>query len=93
MPVLFVIPGALRSLADNHDEVRVEGKATTLSDALARLWAAYPALRDRVLTEAGDVRPHINIFVDGANAREIGGLDAAVGADAEVVLLPAVSGG
>jgi molybdopterin synthase sulfur carrier subunit len=93
MPVVFVIPGALRPLADNRDEVRIEGSATTLAGALARLWTAHPALRDRVMTEAGDVRPHINIFVDGANAREIGGLDAAVGVDAEVVLLPAVSGG
>ena len=93
MPVLFIIPGALRGLIGGRDEVTIDGAAGSLSDSLSRLWTACPALRDRVMTEAGDVRPHINIFVDGANARDIGGLAAPVGADAEVVLLPAVSGG
>jgi molybdopterin converting factor small subunit len=46
-----------------------------------------------VLTELDEVRPHINVFVDGINVRDAGGMDAPVAADAEVVLLPAVSGG
>ena len=93
MAVVFVIPGALRALAGNRGEVRVEGAAGSLEAALSRLWAEHPALRDRVVTELGDVRPHINIFVDGRNARDAGGLAAPVSDGAEVVLLPAVSGG
>jgi molybdopterin converting factor small subunit len=45
------------------------------------------------MTERGDLRPHINVFVDGENIRFAGGLDAPVGADAEIIILPAVSGG
>ncbi len=63
--VLFVIPGALRALAGNRAEVRLERAAGPLGDALSRLWAECPALKDRVMTETGEVRPHINIFVDG----------------------------
>jgi molybdopterin synthase sulfur carrier subunit len=92
MSVLFVIPGALRELAGNRSEVRIEG-AGPLSDALFLLWAECPALRDRILTELGEVRPHINIFVDGENVRSSGGLDATVRDGAEVFLIPAVSGG
>ena len=93
MAVTFVIPGPLRELAGNRDEIQIEGAAGPLSGALAKLWEACPAIRDRVLTERGDVRPHINIFVDGEHVRQVGGLDAPVRDGAEVMLLPAVSGG
>jgi molybdopterin synthase sulfur carrier subunit len=93
MPVLFVIPGALRPLAGDRPEIRAPFDGGSLAQALEVLWAAAPALRDRVLTERDEVRPHINVFVDGRNARDIGALDAPVDVDAEIVLLPAVSGG
>ena len=50
-------------------------------------------MRDRVITERGDVRQHINIFVDGESIRDCGGLTARVRDGAEIVILPAVSGG
>jgi molybdopterin converting factor small subunit len=93
MAVSFVIPGALRELAGNRSDVRVDGAAGSLGDALSRLWAECPAVRDRVLTERGDVRPHINIFIDGENSRYAGGLAAPVRDGAEIMLIPAVSGG
>lgn len=93
MAVVFMIPGALRELAGNRSEIRVDAAAGPLSAALVRLWAECPAVRDRVLTEAGRVRPHINIFVDGDNIRDAAGLETAVRTDSEVFILPAVSGG
>lgn len=93
MAVLFVIPGALRELAGNRGEVRVSGAPRTVADALALLWAQCPAVRDRVITERGDVRPHINIFVDGENIHYSGGLQTPVGDGSEILLLPAISGG
>jgi molybdopterin converting factor small subunit len=97
MAVLFVLPGALRELAGNRDEVRLEfedvGVAGPLSVALSRLWAECPALRDRVITELGEVRPHVNIFVDGEDIRYTGGLAAPVRDGSEIFLIAAVSGG
>ena len=93
MAVLFVIPGALRGLAGNREEVRVESAAGPLSAVLSRLWAECPALRDRVITELGEVRPHVNIFVDGEDIRHSGGLAAPVRDGAEIFLIAAVSGG
>jgi molybdopterin converting factor small subunit len=93
MAVLFVIPGPLRELAGNRTDVAVDGAAGSVRDALARLWAECPGIRDRVLTERDEVRPHVNIFVDGENIRFAGGLDAPVRDGAEVILLPAISGG
>jgi sulfur-carrier protein len=93
MPVLFVIPGALRALADNRSEIGAPFEGGSLAEALDALWRAAPALRDRVLTELDEVRPHINVFVNGRNARDIGGMTARVDPSAEIVMLPAVSGG
>ena len=93
MAVLFMIPGALRELAGNQSEIRIEAAPGPLSHALQQLWAECPALRDRVLTELGRVRPHVNIFVDGENSRFTGGLETTVREDSEVYIVPAVSGG
>jgi molybdopterin synthase sulfur carrier subunit len=93
MSVVFILPGALREYAGHRDEVRLETGSGSLAEALSRLWAECPGIRDRVMTELGEVRPHINIFVDGENVRYLGGLDAPVPDGAEVFLVPAVSGG
>jgi molybdopterin synthase sulfur carrier subunit len=93
VPVVFVISGALRQFGGGRGDVRIDGAAGPLAVALATLWRECPAMRDRVLTERGQVRPHINIFVDGEDIRYSGGLDTAVADGAEVFLVPAVSGG
>ena len=93
MAYVFVIPGPLRELAGNRGEVRVDGKATAVSDALSLLWTQWPGLRDRVLTERGEVRMHVNIFVDGESIRDAAGLGTPVRDGAEIFILPAVSGG
>lgn len=93
MSLTFVIPGPLRELAVNRGEVRIDGAAGSLSDALSWLWTECPALRDRVVTELGELRPHINIFVDGESIRYSGGFDTAVRDGAEIFILPALSGG
>ncbi len=91
--MVFLIPAPLREAAGNRGEVRVEGKDGSLADALALLWASCPGVRDRVLTERGEVRPHVNIFVDGESIRFAEGLATRVHPRSEIVILPAVSGG
>ncbi len=93
MSFTFVMPGPLRELTGNRGEVRVDGAARSVSEALSLLWSRCPAVRDRVITELGEVRPHVNIFVDGESIRDAGGLGAPVRDGAEIFILPALSGG
>jgi len=93
MSCVVLIPGALRELADNRSQVPLDGRAASIGDALSLLWNECPGVRDRVLTELGDVRPHVNIFVDGENIRYAGGMSAPLREGSEIMIVPAVSGG
>lgn len=93
MAVVFVIPGALREFSRGRSDVRLEGHAKTLGEALTLLWSECPGARDRVMNERGEVRTHINIFVDGEDIRRNGALGAPVRDGSEIIILPAVSGG
>jgi len=93
MSYLFVIPGPLRELAGGRSEIRLDGAARSVYDALSLLGTHYPKVRDRIVTELGEVRPHINIFIDGDSFRDTGGLAAPIRNGAEILILPAVSGG
>jgi molybdopterin converting factor small subunit len=91
--VIFHIPAALREFAGARSSVAIEHGPAILNDVLAELWRVYPGLRDRIITEQGQVRPHINIFIGDENIRYLGGLAAHVSPDAVISIIPAVSGG
>lgn len=89
----FHIPAALREFAGGRSSIEIEHEPAILNDVLVQLWQVYPGLRDRIITEQGQVRTHINIFVGDENIRYLGGLAARVMADSVISIIPAVSGG
>lgn len=94
MQVSFKVPGPLREFTENQSTVRVELQAAAnLLQALQELFVAYPGLRDRVLTETGETRQHVNIFVGNENVRYLGGLATPIPAGAEISIVPAITGG
>ncbi len=93
MPVTFHIPGALRQFTAGQSTVKIEPSPSTVADALSLLWTLYPGVRDRIATEQGQVRQHINIFVGDENILYTGGLATPVSAGSEISIVPAVSGG
>ncbi|ESS03916.1 MAG: ubiquitin-like small archaeal modifier protein (SAMP) [uncultured archaeon A07HR67] len=76
---------------DRVVEVDVE-PGDTVGDALDDLFAARPALRDRVLDD-GEVADHINVLHNGDNIHHADGLSTTVSAGDELALFPPVSGG
>jgi sulfur-carrier protein len=87
------LPAPLRALAGGRSRVEVDAPAPTVAAALEALWATCPGLRHRVLTEQGEVRPHVNVFVETESIRLTGGLATPLPGGAEVWILAAVSGG
>lgn len=93
MAVRFLLPQALRPHAGGRAGLDVAGAPATVGEALEALRAVHPGIVDRILTEQGAVRPHVNVFVGDESIRGTGGLATPVPAGAEISIVPAVSGG
>ena len=93
MPVRVRLPAILRDLPGARSTIELSGSFDSVSDALDALWRQVPAVRDRVLTETGEVREHVQVFVGLESIRFTGGLATAVPPDTEIHIVPAVSGG
>ena len=78
--LVALIPGTSRS---------TEVEATTVAEAIDRLDALTPGLRNRLVDSGPTLRRHINVFVDG----DLADLATPVGPDATIHVIPAVSGG
>jgi molybdopterin converting factor small subunit len=64
--------------------------APSVETALRELDRRHPGLRFRVIDEQGSIRRHIRIFLDGDQVR---GLDTALPAAGEMMIVGALSGG
>jgi sulfur-carrier protein len=90
------IPSALRKWSEGRDILELQfpsNSSITAAKVIETVAQEFPGLRDRVLNEQGELRRHVNIFIDGENARSLGGLSTPVGADSEIWIHPALSGG
>ena len=92
MPVKVHISGHLKSLTGGVLEIPLSEAHSSVDDALLELWRLYPALRDRILNEQGEIRQHVNIFADGQDVKRTSGLATKLGAG-EIHIFNAVSGG
>jgi molybdopterin converting factor small subunit len=93
LPVTIYIPQPLRQFSDGQSKVEIEESPATLAGALSALWILFPGLRDRIATEQGEIREHINIFVGDEDVRYTGGLASRIPAGAEISIVPSITGG
>jgi molybdopterin synthase sulfur carrier subunit len=83
---VVLLPAELAAEAGGRTRFEVE--AGTVGEALHQLPVA-----DLLFDEAGDLRRLINVFVDGIDARGVGGLGEPLRNDSEVRVVGAVAGG
>lgn len=87
------VTGFLTDFTQGQSVVKLESSPPTVGEALGELWRMYPGLRDRVLTEQGQVRMHVNVFLEDENIRRKELLDTRLPDNSEITILPSVSGG
>ena len=91
MPSVLRVPTPLRTLTKGEDVLDVP--RGTLGEALSQLDALYPGIKDRLVDENGEVRPFINIFVNGDDVTYLQGLHTRIGERDEIDIVPSVAGG
>jgi molybdopterin synthase sulfur carrier subunit len=72
---------------------QVELEGGTVRELVDALVAKFPALRQQLLGEDGDLNRFVNVYVNGQDVRYLNGLDTPVAERDEVRLLPAMAGG
>ena len=68
-------------------ELRLDG--ATVAEVLAALEREHPPIAGWILDEHGNIRPHVNVFVN----KDRGERETPVGPNDRVQVLPAISGG
>jgi molybdopterin converting factor small subunit len=83
---LILLPSLLAAEAGGQN--RFELDASTPREALRAL-----PVKTLLFDEHGELRPLVNVYVDGVDVRDRGGLDEQLAADAEVRVVAAIAGG
>jgi molybdopterin converting factor small subunit len=86
LAALVILPGILAAEAGN--QARFELDVATVAQALHALPVA-----DLLFDERGELRRLVNVYVDGVDVRERGGLDAPLAGGETIRLVPAIAGG
>jgi molybdopterin synthase sulfur carrier subunit len=92
----FHLPSALRKWAGNNEILEMSlplDVRVSIAEAVIMLGHDYPGIRQRVLDDQGNIRRHVNVFVDGENVRFAQGAATQVTHASEVRIYPAMSGG
>jgi sulfur-carrier protein len=84
--VQITVPSMLAAQAEGRKSFDVE--AETVGEALRALPVA-----DLLFNERGEVNQHLNVYVDGTDARDRGGLDGPLSGAREIRVVAMVSGG
>jgi len=87
------VSGFLTDFTGGARTITLDANPATVADALTELWARHVGLRDRVVTERGEIRPHVGLFVNGDHVRHLDGIGTPMKAGDELTILPAISGG
>jgi molybdopterin synthase sulfur carrier subunit len=87
------VSGFLTEFTNQSRQIVLDGSPATVGEAFNMLWQLHLGLRDRVLTEQGQIRLHVNIFLNTESIRRQKGLDSLLKDGDEITILPSVSGG
>lgn len=68
-------------------------RAPTIGVLLELLRDRHPGVYRRIVDDAGDIRRHVNLYVDGDDIRDLAGSSTVLGPGAVVLVLQSIAGG
>jgi sulfur-carrier protein len=91
MSVTVRIPTVLRKLTGGQDEL--EGSGTTVGEVLQAVGGEHAELLQRITTDSGELRPFLNVFLNGEDIRFAEELKTSVADGDEISIIPSIAGG
>ena len=86
------LSGQLKEWSSGVSRVELDSGPDVLAVVRA-LDARFPGLGQKIVDDQERIRPHVNVFVNSENSKELGRERARVSDGDTVRILPAVSGG
>jgi molybdopterin converting factor small subunit len=94
MSVRVLLPRLLSDCTGGRTAVDVDlADPATVRALLDALATEHPVFDRRVRDETGQLRRHVNVYVDGEEVRRLDGLATPVPPGAEVMVVQSVAGG
>lgn len=91
--ITIELPKTLCSASGQESIVTLDGSQKTVGEALSALADKSPNAFDSVMDERGNVRRHVNVFLNGESIRYLKGLDTPAPSGSAILIITAISGG
>ena len=91
MAVIVYIPTPLRKLTGG--QARVQGEGRDIGELLENLEPQFPGLKERLCDSDGQIRHHLNVYVNGQEIRTLREERTPLKDGDEVAFIPAMAGG
>ena len=91
MSINVRFPSQLRQFVGDATEIRSTG--STVAQVLDDLERQFPAIKDHLRDEDGQLRRLVNVYVNGEDIRFVANLETTVKEGDEMTILPAIAGG
>ncbi len=91
MKTYIRIPSPLRRFTQN--QAHIELNADTVGQAVDLLCSTYPELTAQLLSESGELRNFVNLFLNQEDIRNHQGMDSQLKEGDEIRIVPAIAGG
>ena len=93
MSVTVRVPTILRAYVDGASIVEVEPNPETLKGVLDALESLAEGITQRVLSDTGELRRFVNVYINDDDVRFLDGLNSETPSGVTVSIVPAVAGG
>lgn len=90
---MFFHPLFLENTGRRIEEFYTVRHGATLLELIRQICGEDELLIFKLMDEQGNLRPHVNIFLDSDNCRNLEGLETKIQSNAEISIFPALSGG
>ena len=93
MSVTVRIPTILRAYVQDQSKVEITPEVNTLRSVFDALEAQAPGILQRVVSDSGELRRFVNVYVNDDDVRFLEGLNTPTPDGCSVSIVPAVAGG